>query len=285
MNYKGWLLYSEKDTIDNANYINWFICEAKEQNIELELVTRENITAGIMSNNRTILVNNNPVIMPDFVVMRTIDTMLSLHLEAMGIRVFNSSVVSHFCNNKELTHHYVHNLKIPMVDTLFIHQEQLQTFNLMKYPFVAKVATSRGGKEVYLIENHTDWNNCLRLLPTNPVILQSCDVSFGKDLRVFVVGNEIVGSVLRENPNDFRANYKLGGSASWYTLNEEERDTVNKIINEFQFDMVGIDFLFSESGKLLFNEIEDVVGSRTLSAVSDINILQKYITHIKSKLQ
>ena len=31
--------------------------------------------------------------------------------------------------------------------------------------------------------------------------------------------------------------------------------------------MVGIDFIFDEQGQFLFNEIEDVVGSRTLSAV------------------
>lgn len=101
---------------------------------------------------------------------------------------------------------------------------------------------------------------------------------------MFVVGKEIIGAVMRENSQDFRANFKLGGSARLYELQENELAIINKITSHFNFDMVGIDFLIDLDGELLFNEIEDVVGSRTLSAVSNVNILKKYIAHIKSEI-
>ncbi len=55
---------------------------------------------------------------------------------------------------------------------------------------------------------------------------------------------------------------------------------VNTIINHFDFGMVGIDFIFDEKGGFLFNEIEDVVGSRTLSMTSDTDIVKLYLEHI-----
>ncbi|MFZ3576400.1 ATP-grasp domain-containing protein [Virgibacillus sp. DJP39] len=284
MTYKGWLIYKKKDALENQSFIDWFINEAKLQNIVLELLYRENFTIGIVNNKRSIIKNNVSIEPPDFAVVRTDEPFLSLHLEELGINVFNSATISQICNNKELTHHHVHNLNIPMVDTIFVDGRQMNDSYKLDYPFVAKLSTGHGGNNVHLIENERDWQNQLPDLTSDTVILQSCNVSFGKDLRVFVVGNEIVGSVLRENKKDFRANFKLGGSAKWYQLNNDELKIINKIINNFEFDMVGIDFLFSNSGKLLFNEIEDVVGSRILSAVGNVNILEKYVSHIKSKL-
>lgn len=280
----AWLIYNKHDAKENSSFISWFIEEAKVQEMKLELVLKEDITIGIINNKRTILVNNMPIALPSFAIVRTVDPLLSLHLEGLDLRVFNSSFISRICNNKELTYHHVHDLNIPMVDTIFISQQQLDTTKSPDYPFVLKEATGRGGQQVFLIENESDWNRSIPKLSSNTIIMQSCDVMFGKDLRVFVVGKEIVGAVLRENPTDFRANYKLGGTATWYPLNKKETTTIETIIHHFQFDMVGIDFLFSNDGTLLFNEIEDVVGSRTLSAVSDVNILQKYVTHIKTQL-
>lgn len=59
---------------------------------------------------------------------------------------------------------------------------------------------------------------------------------------------------------------------------------IQKIIDHFDFGLVGIDFLIGHDGELIFNEIEDVVGSRTLSEISDINLLEKYVTFIKTKV-
>lgn len=69
-----------------------------------------------------------------------------------------------------------------------------------------------------------------------------------------------------------------------YTLNKTEIRTIQKIIDAYDFGLVGIDFMFTEDGKLIFNEIEDAVGSRTLSMLTDINILEAYISYIKEKI-
>ena len=58
---------------------------------------------------------------------------------------------------------------------------------------------------------------------------------------------------------------------------------MEKIIGEFDFGLVGIDFLIDEQEDFVFNEIEDVVGARMLYQVSDINLLHEYFVYILSQ--
>ncbi|MBR8645983.1 hypothetical protein KEH51_24835 [[Brevibacterium] frigoritolerans] len=76
----------------------------------------------------------------------------------------------------------------------------------------------------------------------------------------------------------------MGGSASLYELTASELALVERVMSSFDFGLVGIDFIFAEDGSLMLNEIEDVVGSRTLSALSDMNIVWEYLTFIKESI-
>jgi|SRR5690625_139167 len=281
---QGWLIYNQKDAKENHAYIDWFVKEADLQQLHLELIYQEDITIGIINNQNTILIKDQQVNLPTFAVVRTINPILSDHLEACGVRVFNSANTSELCNHKSKTYQAVHKLDIPMVDTIFAQRLQLTDHPPMHFPFVIKESTGRGGQQVFLISDQQDWHTFKDELLSTDIVIQSARVQHGKDVRVFVVGQTIIGAVLRENLYDFRANFKLGGTATWYPLHATEQKLIQKIINHFNFDMVGIDFLLDENGKLLFNEIEDVVGSRTLSYVSEINLLQKYVTHIKMNI-
>jgi len=55
------------------------------------------------------------------------------------------------------------------------------------------------------------------------------------------------------------------------------------MIDLFEFDMVGIDFILDDNGNLVFNEIEDVVGARMLYQCSDIDIVKEYLSYISKK--
>ncbi|NLG58257.1 MAG: hypothetical protein GX540_07585, partial [Clostridiales bacterium] len=43
--------------------------------------------------------------------------------------------------------------------------------------------------------------------------------------------------------------------------------------------LIGVDFLFHQ-GRLLFNEIEDAVGTRMLYALGEGDIVRDYLAHI-----
>lgn len=280
----GWLIYRKNDALENQSYIDWFIDEAEQQHIKLSLIYRESITIGLNENKKIILLNDKEVTFPDFVVIRTIEPFLQTHFEQCGIQTFNNSTVADVCNNKIFTHLEVNKLNIPTVDTYFYKKDLLSSQPPLSFPFVVKEAQGRSGKQVHYIQSIKDWYHCLSSLKTDDLIMQNANVQLGKDVRVFIVGKNIIAAVLRHNEHDFRANFKLGGKAIPYQLNNDERNMIQKIVDHFNFGLVGIDFLIGQNGELLFNEIEDVVGSRILSESTRINLLQKYVTHIKQEL-
>jgi glutathione synthase/RimK-type ligase-like ATP-grasp enzyme len=164
-----------------------------------------------------------------------------------------------------------------MTDTVYCNGKP--SADDMELPFIAKETSGRGGKQVFLIEHADD----LAQLNDGNWIVQKPGL-FGRDIRVFVVGNKVKAAVLRESASSFKANYTLGGSASLYELTASELALVERVMRPFDFGLVGIDFIFAEDGSLMLNEIEDVVGSRTLSALSDMNIVWEYLTFIKESI-
>ena len=47
--------------------------------------------------------------------------------------------------------------------------------------------------------------------------------------------------------------------------------------------MAGIDFIFHQ-GQMIFNEIEDVAGARSLYSLTDYDIVDDYVSYIQEEL-
>lgn len=281
---QGWLIYNERDAMENKSYIEWFIYESNKQNIDLKLIYRERLSIGLEYGMYEIKYDHKLITLPDFVVVRTIEPIIQYMLSALKIPIFNSFEVAKMSNHKSWTYMEMHRLGIPFLPTYFATKKAFPKTPPIPYPFVVKEAIGRGGKEVYYIKNFDDWKRLEKRIQSDDIIIQEANVQLGKDVRVFVVGKEIVAAVLRKNRKDFRANYKLGGTAELFQLNDEHKEMVQKIMHHFNFGLVGIDFLIGPNDEFLFNEIEDVVGSRILSATTEINLLEKYVSLIKQSV-
>jgi len=281
---QGWLLYSQKDAEQNRSYIDWFIDEAQKEDIELRLIVREQLDVGIETGRLLWRYEGDAITLPTFAVVRTVEPFLQRLLEDVGVLTFNSFSIAQTTNDKRLTYFEMQKLGIPIVDTYFTTAYSFPESPPLNFPLVVKEATGRGGKEVFYITSEDEWNRVLEHISSNELVIQRANVKLGRDIRVFVIGKEIIAAILRKSDHDFRANFSLGGTAELYELSEEEQSLVKKILEHFDFGFVGIDFLISEDGNLLFNEIEDVVGSRTLSSTTDINVLEKYVKFIKKRV-
>src|SRR5690625_4190634 len=154
---KGWLIYDYKAAKENKTYIDWFIEEAKIQEVQLQLIFRESLTIGIMNGEYHILLNDKSANLPDFTIIRTIEPTLQTYFEACNVATFNSAKVSHICNNKTLTHLEINKLHIPMVTTYFTNKNTLPEKPPISYPFIVKESTGRSGKQVYYIKNDEEW--------------------------------------------------------------------------------------------------------------------------------
>lgn len=200
----------------------------------------------------------------DFVINRTNDYRIAEYYENKGIRVFNPSGLSKIANDKQACYTFMQEYGIPIMPV-----------NYQGVPAVKKLINGHGGREVTMIHTPEPFEK-------NYVYQMPCDTP-GKDLRVWVIGGEIVTAILRESKTDFRSNYCLGGSAEVYHLSNDEKALVHQIINLVESDYIGIDFLF-HNGSLVFNEMEDTVGARMVYDKTDIDILTLYCDYIKKEL-
>jgi gamma-F420-2:alpha-L-glutamate ligase len=278
----GWLIYNRDDAERNAAFIEWFLTESEQLHLKLRLVFTDELSISITQGLPAF--NHKEYDMPDFAIVRTIDPLLTAQLEQAGVACFNNAQIAALANDKIKTHLELTKLNIPMVDMVFQTNAPIPKPPLA-YPFVWKTAGGRGGKEVHLVETEAQYQHLQNQYINQPILMQQLAPSAGKDVRVFVIGKTIIAAVLRSSEQDFRANYSLGGSASLYHLSRDEQQLVQRIVDHYDFSFAGIDFLFNENGSFLFNEIEDVVGSRTLSQVSDVNIVRLYLEYIKQSLR
>ncbi|UPM54246.1 ATP-grasp domain-containing protein [Gottfriedia acidiceleris] len=281
----GWLIYSEADAERNRTYIDWLVSGALENGFELKLLYTEDIVIGIRNGVNILYDQGKELSKPAFVIMRSISQILSSHFEEMGIRTFNNLAISTMANHKFLTHQKLSNLGIPMLDTFYYKKNtMIKSFDTVQFPCVLKNCTGRGGNEVYFINNQEELLEIVQNSNFDELLIQNVAEQLGKDLRVFIIGKEIVAAVLRYSEKDFRANFSLGGGAMLYELSQNEKEIIQKIVDHFDFDFVGIDFMFDANNQLILNEIEDVVGSRTLYTVSNIDIVSLYMDYIKKQI-
>lgn len=281
---EAWILYFRDQAVYNRQYIQIYIEEGIKLGIDIKLIIVEELEFGVKNSRWFIKYQNSDIPFPDYAIVRAIYPLLSKQLELLGIRVFNNSFISEICNDKARTYQYLAKTGIKMVDSSFYRNFQIEnTLSQTKSPSVIKAVDGHGGGQVFLVEGAV--NNHMEIvkgLGSPDVVLQPLTGSRHQDLRVYVIGKNILAAVLRTAKEGFKSNFSLGGEVCLYELTASEKEIINIIMEQFDFGLVGIDFIIGDEGELIFNEIEDVVGSRMLYQCSDINIVREYLNYIRS---
>lgn len=282
----GYIIYDEKQHQKNTFFSNELIKYCKNfSNIKLIII--EYLDFGFVNSTPYLKYKNKQIPFPNFAIIRTINPFLSYFLENNNVRLFNNYLISNFCNNKALTYSIVSKTNIPQLSTIFLNKKYLNKkhLNTLNYPYVLKSIDGHGGKETFLIKNNRELTKKLSEIKSNEFILQDVCVPWGKDLRVYVLGTKVVASILRTASTGFKSNYSLGGKIEKYKLNNKQKKAINTILSILPAkpDFIGIDFLLKDN-QLYFNEIEDVVGTRMLYTITNINIIKKYCNYIKKEI-
>ena len=284
MRRKGWLIYDQAGAKRNAGYIKMHFEVAEKMGVDLQLVMAEQIIYGVQDGRTVVRVPEDVKQDPDFVICRTIQPFLTKILELAGYRVFNNSKVAEIANHKAKAYAYLAGKGIPMIDTVFMQNEDFyRDYETIPEGHVVKAVDGHGGSQVFLKNSGNQeeiWNG----MGSSDVVVQPLVSGAYRDVRVYVIGEEIIAAVCRSAKSGFKSNYSLGGDVALYSLSRQESALVYQIIQQFDFGLVGIDFLIDGQGQFLFNEIEDVVGARMLYALTDIPLLEKYFAFILEQI-
>ena len=303
---KGWLIYDEAGWARNKWFAEHLTECAPKCGLELELKIlptegQEWREAGAALKDSILqhIINNwEQNVAPDFTIVRVIAPELSEVLEAKGVRVFNNALTARVANNKWMTYEKALQWELPMLKTQLVREEYGCDANvkcgglsgdMLPYPMVIKAVAGHGGSQVYWAEDAAQQEKILQELygqglTTQEIILQKPCSEPGRDMRVYVLGDEIYQAVLRSSDRDFRSNFSLGGEIALTEVTDEQRMIIERLHQKLQFDFVGIDFIFHK-GQWILNEIEDVVGTRMLYRLTDRDVVQDYLAYIAAKLR
>ena len=280
----GWLVYSEERIKRNAAYARMHQTWCKEHGVDLHLVLVERLRYGIGPDGVWFAYDGKPLEMPAFAIVRCENLDVRRLLELGGAVVANGSQIGLVANDKLRTYELAHRLAIPYLEVFSpsVAKERSEAF-----PVVIKPRHGHGGEGVRLVHSAAELASQFaeggQALKEDTWLCQRVAPVVGRDLRVYVLGGEVLAAMLRTASKDsFLSNYCRGGSAREYKLSASERALALKVARAMGDGYYGIDFLFDGNGGLLLNEIEDVVGSRMLYALTSIDVVDRHLSHVLS---
>ena len=284
---KGYFVFNKYLETDKFKCLkNAFSDEVKELGIDIEFI----------SNSNALQLNyDNKLDIKDFILFWDKDVKLAKILEDRGHRVINSSNAISLCDDKSKTYITLlkNNIRQPMTiisplifyGTLDLDIEFID-FSIVKlgFPMIVKECFGSFGEQVYLVNSKEELISLIKNLGTKPFILQEfIKTSYGKDIRVEVVGNEVVATVFRQNDqNDFRANITNGAKAIKYTPNSKQIDIALKACKCLGLDFGGVDILFGENDEPILCEVNSNAYPLNVQKITGVNIIKLTLEYIKN---
>lgn len=264
---KGMLIYNRSLwSVAYEAHMNLYVEAAKELGAALDLVTGREVQGYFHKDGYSFGVD---VFAYDFILFLDKDVALCKMLEAGGCCVLNSGDCISQCDHKGLTAVALYEKGIPIADTILAPFEYRDSLSLEEkrgyldgivgqfgFPLVVKEAYGSYGQQVYLVGNMEELLTltdelCGKAYLFQRYVASSC----GRDVRIYVVGDQVVGSMYRENLEDFRSNLSNGGRMEAYEPSEAMCDLAVRACQAVGGDFVGIDLLFGEKGEMLVCEV------------------------------
>lgn len=281
---KAYIIYYAEEAKKNAGFIRLFQEYGYKKGIEFIYADIEHY---------------KQLELPKLVINRTRRSEVSRFYEEKNIKVLNSSQITEVCNDKYRTMDFLAErlpesvLKGHWCPKTFLIQEtgrdelvlnfRKKLLDMNYSQMVIKTVDGHGGSEVYIAGCH-EIEKLAPVLVERKCIMQEYIASDARDIRVYVLYGKIYAAILRQGKAGFKSNYSLGGHAQEYDLSEEQRKYIDSFIHTLDgmdYGFIGIDFLVGMDEKLIFNEIEEMVGTRMLYSSTDKNIVKDFVEGIR----
>ena len=293
---KGWMLVKPK--FQESYETERLLEEFGNHNIEVKLIDPNEIDIFVNKENKqSILVNGKSLPLPKFVFPRTgsgttyyIKAVIR-HFERMGVPVINSSEAIDNVKDKLYTHQILaqSNLDIPKtmllrhpIDIDFVQKN-------IGFPVIVKKISGSYGRGVFLCEDKKQLKQLITMAELSKksydiIIQEFIKDTWGKDLRVLVVNNKVVGCMMRRaTDDDFRANISRGGEGIPYEVNEQIEWLSSESSKALGLDIAGVDLLFQNGGYKIC-EVNSNPGFEGMEQFTKKNIAGEIVSFIKLKL-
>ncbi len=260
----------------------------------------EDIILDRMTNDEAlIIIDSKKELDYDFILFWDKDINLAYHLENLGYLVFNNAKSIEICDDKAKTALYLENKGIKMPKTIIspftFNNNPYSNYNLLfidhiieelNLPLVIKEANGSFGEQVYLARSKEEVIELsLKLSPKTIIYQEFIKSSAGHDVRIEVVGDEVLGAVERTNlDGDFRSNVLQGGKMEKIDVDESFYEMALSVVKTIGLDFAGVDIMFGESGEPILCEVNSNVHFKTFEKTTGVSLSKALAKYIKNKI-
>ena len=292
----GWIL--AKPRFHNSYETTRLVEEFEKAGVRISVIDPNEIDIFVNKENRqSILVNGDSVKLPSFVFPRTGSgttyhaKAVIRHFERMGVILINGSDAIDNVKDKLYSHQILAQSNLDIPNTLLLkHPINLDFVEKhIGYPAIVKTISGSYGKGVFFVEKKKQLEQLLTMAEItkpsyNIVIQEFIKDTWGKDLRVFVVNNKVVGCMLRQSvDDDFRANITRGGEGFPYEVNDQIEWISSEASKALDLDIAGVDLLFDGDGYKIC-EVNSNPGFEGMETFTKKNIAGDIVQFIKLKV-
>ena len=208
--------------------------------------------------------------------------------EMMGVYTLNESVAITRSRDKLRALQLLARKGVGLPVTGFAHAPD-NTEDLIKLvggaPVVLKLIEGTQGQGVLLAETDQAAGSMIdafRGLDAYFLVQEFIEEARGTDIRCFVIGNEVVASMMRTaGPGEFRSNLHRGGSAKPVEITPQERKTALRAAKIMGLNIAGVDLLRTSRGPLVM-EVNSSPGLEGIESSTKTDIATRIIQFIEN---
>ncbi|WP_018296390.1 ATP-grasp domain-containing protein [Corynebacterium lubricantis] len=233
---------------------------------------------------------------PDWVLFWDKDVHMARRIEATGVRCFNSAAAIEACDDKYFTYVSLLDSTVAQPETWLVplrftpvqwHDEPIvdEAIAALGLPLVAKESFGSFGAQVHLMHSREDLVAWLDQLGNRAGLLQKfVEAAAGRDLRLQVVGSEVVSTIERTAADgEFRANLTHGGTARTITPTEAQREAALKASAHLGLDFAGVDLLIDADGTPVVCEVNSNAHFVNMSRTTGVDIGDAIMAYIREQ--
>jgi len=181
-----------------------------------------------------------------------------------------------------------HNIGIPPTTYVKYKKDVLPAIDRVGgAPVVIKLIEGTQGIGVLLAETIKSAEGIIELLQSqkqNVLIQKFVAESKGKDIRAFVVGDEVVGAMRRvAQGQEFRSNVHRGGKTEQVELDENYRETAVRAAQIMGLRVAGVDMLEGKDGPQIM-EVNSSPGLEGIEKCTQLDIAGSIVDFISARI-
>ena len=232
----------------------------------------------------------------DIVLERCISHSRALHITKIlnnrGIKTINSYEVINVCGDKLMTSLLLERNNIPTtkVRVAYTQESALKAIEDLRYPVVIKPNVGSWGRLMAKVENRTQAESVLEHKKTlgdqyhSIFYIQEYIDKPGRDIRAFVVGDEVICAIYRHSEH-WITNTARGGRATNCPLSKELIKICLDSKKALNADIIAIDLFETKDNGLIINEINHTMEFRNSIDTTGIDIPRKMIEYLEKQFK